>query len=171
MIRKSFTPIHEPNCKRNFCGICGTHLTYWSEVPEPEADYLNVTVGSLFGEDLRTLDDLGLLSNDAEEYDVVERHPRKEPNEASTGAQVEKSDSNMQRSVRRGVEGDIAWMEEMIDGSRLGRSQKTKRGMGRSADGTMNVDWEVTEIVDEGSEIETGAGRGKRKLGDIARGS
>jgi hypothetical protein len=64
----------------------------------------------------------------------------------------------------------MTWIEEMIDGSRLGQIQKKKRGIGKSVDGNTTVEWEITEIADNGSEHESGAGRGKRKLGDIAIG-
>ncbi len=171
MIRKIFTPPREPHCKRIFCGYCGTHLTYWSEAPEDNAEYMNVTVGSLFGEDLRALEDLGLLPDDVNEKDVVEMHPEPPVAEAAESVKVARRDDNVQRSVRRGVEGDITWMEEMTDGSRLGRLQKTKRGLGKTTDGTTIVEWEITEVVENGSEQEPGAGRGKRKLGDVALGA
>jgi hypothetical protein len=170
MIRKIFTPVHEPHCKRIFCGYCGTHLTYWSETPEEEANYMNVTVGSIFGEDLRTLEDLGLLPDDFDEYDVAVRHQNQGNTGSTNTLQFPRHDDPVQRTVRRGVEGDMTWMEEMIDGSRLGRLQKTKRGISRSADGSTRVEWEIAELVDSGSEQESGAGRGKRKLGEAISG-
>lgn len=118
--------------------------------------YLNVTLGSLFGEDLRTLGELGLLPDSAEDVDIVESKPKQGGMEGSNRTQI-----------RRGVEGDMAWIEEMIDGSRLGRSAKTKRGASRNPDATTTVEWEITEIVDQGSQIESDAGRGKRKLDDV----
>lgn len=166
MIRKTFTPVHEPHAKRNFCGFCGTHLTHWSEAQADEADYLNVTVGSLFGEDLRTLEDLGLLPDDMDDNDVAETQPETNGAAGTNATQVARREDAIQRRVRRGVQGDVTWMEEMIDGSRLGRSQKKKRGVATNAAGTTRVEWEITEIVDEGVETEPGSGRGKRKLGD-----
>lgn len=166
MIRKIFTSAREPHSKRIFCGYCGTHLTYWSEAPDDEADYLNVTVGSLFGQDLRTLAELGLLPDGIGEDDTVNEHPERGATDGTEVEQLARRGAQIQRRVRRGVDGDMAWMEEMIDGSRLGRLHKTKKGIGRSADGTTTVEWEITEIMDDGSEEEPGAGRGKRKLGE-----
>lgn len=170
MIRKIFTPAHEPQSKRIFCGYCGTHLSYWTEAAQDEADYLNVTVGSLFGEDLRSLGELGLLPDDVDDYDMTVALRDAQVAENSNEQQLERRDEMVRRRISRGVEGDIDWMEEMIDGSRLGKIQKTKRGFGKSADGMTTVEWEITEMVDSGAEQEPGAGRGKRKLGEVALG-
>lgn len=169
-IRRTFIPAYEPHCKRNFCGYCGTHLTYWSEAPEDEANYLNVTIGSLFGEDLSILEDLGLVPNEADDHDVIEKLPQGSEAKETNTLNMAAPEDISKKSVRRGVEGDMTWMEEMIDGSRLGRLQKTKRGIRKSKDGTTTVEWEITEILDDRSEQEPDAGRGKRKLGDIALG-
>ena len=120
-------------------------------------DYLNVTIGSLFGEDLRTLGELGLLPDNVDDVDVVESTPEQRVMKRKKAAQV-----------WRGVEGDTAWIEELIDGSRLGRSAKTRGGVSRNSDLTTRVEWEITEIVDQGSELEADARGGKRKLDDIA---
>ena len=170
MIRKIFTPAREPHSKRIFCGYCGTHLTHWTEAVANETDYLNVTVGSLFGEDLRTLEELGLLPEDEDEQDTAESHRLPPVSEGNNTNQVARGNTTVQRRVRRELEGGMTWMEEMVDGSRLGRLQKTKRGIGKSADGMTTVEWEITEIAADGSEEEAGAGRGKRKLGDFGLG-
>ncbi|KAK4106701.1 hypothetical protein N658DRAFT_27644 [Parathielavia hyrcaniae] len=47
--------------KRHFCGFCGTPLSYWSEEPGGEADFIQLTLGSLHPEDLGDLEELGLL--------------------------------------------------------------------------------------------------------------
>ena len=49
------------DAKRHFCGFCGTPLSYWSENPKSEAEFISLTLGSLVGDDLRDLDELGLL--------------------------------------------------------------------------------------------------------------
>ncbi len=170
MIRKMFTPAHEPHSKRIFCGFCGTHLSYWTEAARDEADYLSVTVGSLFGEDLRTLKELGLLPDDVDDSDATGGLPDPRIAERFNNQQLGRRDELVQRRICRGVDGGMTWMEEMIDGSRLGRLQKTKRGVGKSADGMTTVEWEITEMVDNGVEQEPGAGRGKRKLGEVALG-
>ncbi len=46
---------------RHFCGYCGTPLSYWTEQPPAEARFISLTLGSLVGEDLRELEELGLL--------------------------------------------------------------------------------------------------------------
>ncbi|RAK78384.1 uncharacterized protein BO72DRAFT_476675 [Aspergillus fijiensis CBS 313.89] len=79
-IRRIFSPHHAPHTQRVFCGFCGTPLTYWSEVPRDEADFMSVSLGSLFGEHQRKLEDLDLLppavpssdDEDEEEDDEVE---------------------------------------------------------------------------------------------------
>jgi len=169
MIRKIFTPASEPQSKRVFCGYCGTHLTYWTEAAGDDADYLDVTIGSLFGEDLRSLAEIGLLPDDVNEVNLIGEH-QEPPAERDNTANITRHDDSVQSMVRRRVEGDMTWIEEMIDGSKLGRLQKTKKGIGESASGKTFVEWEITEIADNGSEHEPGAGRGKRKLGDIAAG-
>jgi hypothetical protein len=170
MIRKTFTSAREPLSRRNFCGYCGTHLTHWSEDSEDEAEYLNVTVGSLFGEDLRTLEDMGLLPHTIDNYDIAENHPKQQDARAGNARGAATGDGAVSIRARRGIEEDMTWMEEMIAGARLGSSQKTKREVGRSNDGMTRVEWEIMEVVDDGSEAEQGAGRGKRKLGDAAPG-
>ncbi len=170
MIRKMFTSAQEPHSKRIFCGYCGTHLSYWTEAARDEADYLNVTVGSLFGEDLKTLKDLGLLPNVVDDCDTTGGLPDPRVAERFNNQHPERRDESVQRRISRGTEGDISWMEEMIDGSRLGRLQKTKRGVGKSTDGMTTVEWEITEMVDNGAEQEPAAGRAKRKLGEAVLG-
>ena len=147
-IRRSFTPQHEPSCKRHFCGYCGTHLSYWSEQPSTERDYLRVTVGSLVRDDLDRLQELGLLP----EEDAGSNH--------SAVAQSGNGQPFV-RSQRQLGTGNISWFEEMIDGSSLGRVQRTNHGTRVSADGTTRIEWEVSEYV-EGDNPGT-PGRGKRK--------
>jgi hypothetical protein len=170
MIRKIFTPESEPQSKRVFCGYCGTHLTYWTEAAEDNAEYLDVTIGSLFGEDLRSLAEIGLLPDDVNEDDLIREHPEPSTAEGANTKDVARHSDNVQRIVRQRMDGDMTWIEEMIDGSKLGRLQRTKKGVGKSADGKTFVEWEITEIADNGPEDESGAGRGKRKLGEIALG-
>ncbi|GAA86802.1 similar to An01g13960 [Aspergillus luchuensis IFO 4308] len=60
-IRRIFSPHHAPHTQRVFCGYCGTPLTFWSEDPREEAEYMSVSIGSLFGDGQRMLEDLELL--------------------------------------------------------------------------------------------------------------
>lgn len=169
MIRKTFTSAREPHSKRNFCGYCGTHLTYWSEVPEDEADYLNVTVGSIHTEDLRILTELGLLPDETFEW-----HLDNPAEQLLAGATETRNLGRIrgtgQRRVRQGLEGNLTWMEKMIDGGRRERLQKTTKRMGRTADGTTVVEWDITEVMDDGSEPEPGARRGEWELHAVISG-
>jgi hypothetical protein len=46
---------------RHFCGFCGTPLSYWTESPRSEADFICLTLGSLVPEDLEGLEEWGVL--------------------------------------------------------------------------------------------------------------
>ena len=164
VIRRTFTPHHAPHCKRNFCGFCGTHLTYWSEDPPSESGYLQVTVGSLRGDDIRALEDLDLLPQDAELVALPHFDAAADVNQ---GRSVPSTSNDTTRVERHGTSGNLSWFEEMISGSALGRTQITRRGMGMNADGTQRVEWEVTEIGSRDEDEDSGTGRGKRKIEDI----
>lgn len=167
-IRRTFTPHHEPYSKRNFCGFCGTHLSYWSEQPPSESDYLHVTVGSLLGEDIRVLEELDLLPPDTNTEALNEANTGSRPNEPNSALSTTRN--NVTTTERRGTTGDLSWFEEMISGSALGRTTRTRRGMGLSSDGSTAVEWEVTEVGDSEAEADSGAARSKRKIGEVARG-
>lgn len=177
-IRRIFTPVHEPNCKRVFCGFCGTHLSYWTEEPATEADYLSITLGSLLGEDIHALQELDLLPEETTPEDFGATPANTDGGaESSQVANTTQADRSLnQRSTHTGRLGDLDWFEELIHGSQLGRTQKTRRGMGVSADGTTQISWEVSEYVDgaddedEGAQSSTNAAGSKRKIGDVGSG-
>lgn len=143
---------------------------------------MSVTVGSLSGDDQRTLEDLDLLpgsseeeeesepedGNDnqgAEEEEADEEIPatasRDQVPASSTAAAVAPSSSSsvvvptigreplVSRSYRHGNMSGIPWFEEMIEGSRLGRIMKGRRGMGASDDDSTKFQWEVSEWHDD----------------------
>ena len=172
-IRRIFTPDYQPNCKRVFCGYCGTHLSYWTEEPASEAGYLSITVGSLLGDDVRALQDLDLIPEDVDSQDVTAATDGSNDNRAvATTQQPQEPDPEAvtRRGRRQGRLGDLDWFEEMIDGSRLGRTQKTRRGIGTDANGTTTVQWEVSEYREGDSEPSTPTtttGSSKRKIGDV----
>ncbi|RAL16850.1 uncharacterized protein BO97DRAFT_402461 [Aspergillus homomorphus CBS 101889] len=97
-IRRIFSPHHAPHTQRVFCGFCGTPLTYWSENPREEADFMSVSVGSLLGEDQRMLEDLDLLPPVAPSSDE--------------GEEVEDEDEDDVEEVPRVVEGELIDMDE-----------------------------------------------------------
>lgn len=163
-IRRTFTPLHAPHCKRIFCGFCGTPLTYWTEEPVSESDYLQITVGSLLGDDIRALEDLNLLPQD---IDVDTLTQTDAPADTDQDRAVTSTGNATTRTERSGISGDLSWFEEMISGSALGRTKRIRRGMGVNADGTKRVEWEVTEIGAGDDDSDSGTGRGKRKIGDV----
>ncbi|KAJ5682784.1 hypothetical protein N7462_005949 [Penicillium macrosclerotiorum] len=157
-IRRIFTPHHAPQTRRIFCGFCGTPLTFWTEEPEEEASFMSVSVGSLSGEDQRALEDLELLPEEIDDapHPTELSHPSDAvlaPDNAPSSIvvpSIQNTDSS--RSFRHGTAGGIPWFEEMVEGSRLGRLMRSRRGMGMSDDQSTSIEWEVSEWVDYGSE-------------------
>ncbi|PYH96728.1 hypothetical protein BO71DRAFT_374792 [Aspergillus ellipticus CBS 707.79] len=190
-IRRIFSPHHAPHTQRVFCGYCGTPLTYWREEPREEAEYMSVSIGSLYGDDQRMLEDLDLLppetpSQSSDEEAEEEDSDGEEDEDNDEEKDVEQPEGARQvvvtpvatsrgspssnvvippglgvsRSYRHGTLDGIPWFEEMIDGSRLGRLMKTRRGAGVSDDRSTSFEWEVSEWTSG----ETQAA-GKRKRG------
>ncbi|OOF95505.1 hypothetical protein ASPCADRAFT_207984 [Aspergillus carbonarius ITEM 5010] len=188
-IRRIFSPPHAPHTQRVFCGYCGTPLTYWSEQPRDEADYMSVSIGSLFGDDQRMLEDLELLPPESPAHSSEEENEEDEDNaeaserlaqvvvspatvqqEVPSSNVVIPSGSSISRSYRQGTFGGIPWFEEMVEGSRLGRMMKTRRGVGISDDQSTTFEWEVSEWTSDGSGAQRQVGTvaqaaGKRKRG------
>ncbi|KAG8416584.1 hypothetical protein J3458_007163 [Metarhizium acridum] len=151
MIRRVYTHPSQDHTKRQFCGFCGTPLSYWSEEPRSEAEYINLTLGSLLQEDLQDLEDLGLIPEEGES----------EPEEMRAAS------PNRGIALRHSF--GVPWFDGMVDGTRLGRMRRT-HGIRRSGNGTVKVEWEIIEESDglENNEVEmeTGSASGKRKLQD-----
>ena len=155
-------PLHAPYCKRNFCGFCGTPLTYWSEDPPEEADYISVTIGSLSPHDQIAIEDLGLLPADSD-ADALQS-----PSQASPVVPISESNQRpeaqqqQQPTVRHrsGTIGGIPWFEEMIEGSRLGQYGRRRQGRGRTADSSVQIEWEVSEWYG-GDQAESAASTGE----------
>lgn len=162
MIRKTFTSSNEPQRQRKFCGFCGTHLTHWGDTPPDEAGFISVTVGSLFGEDLRQVEELGLIEKARERLGRAEDCPYESQSEHEPYVSLIERDRQKTKVHREGATGELEWMEELITGSRLGWSSMTRKGTSKHLDGTRTIEWEVTEITDDG----TAPGPAKRKVGD-----
>lgn len=160
--------MHEPNCQRKFCGYCGTHLSYWTEGPEEEKDFLHITIGSLRGRDIAVLEELDLLPEDVTAGDVEGETLMLQGDDATM---AESQGDGAIRTTRQGTAGSLTWFEEMIDGSRLGRATKTRRGAGASADGTTTIQWEVTQYGHEDDDTSaashSASSSSKRKLGEV----
>ncbi|KAI1644771.1 uncharacterized protein F4817DRAFT_318436 [Daldinia loculata] len=140
-IKRAYSHPAEQNAMRQFCGFCGTPLSYWSEEPRSEADYIQLTLGSLLTEDLRDLEDLGLIPDESE-LDLMDIVP----------TQASSQDSQL---IGRDVAG-IPWFESMILGSRLGNIYTTK-GVRKGRDGKARVEYEITEWTgDDAAGDETG---------------
>jgi hypothetical protein len=174
-IRRVFTPRHAPDTRRIFCGFCGTPLTFWTEQPQEEAEFMNISIGSLSSEDQRLLEELDLLpANSDEEESEAEPSSSALETAMNTSSSVivpSIGDSGISRSFRRGTAGGIPWFEEMVEGSRLGRLMRARRGMGISDDQSTSFEWEISEWQDDGAgylvqEVDSsGLSSGKRKRG------
>ena len=145
-------PLH--HTLRHFCGFCGTPISYWSEQPRSEAEYIQLTLGSLLTEDLHNLEEIGLVPGESDDEDRMDVA-------AAAPAPEDRADSQL---VGRNFTG-IPWFEGLVSGSRLG-SLQTARGARQSRDGRIRVEWEISEWTadDEDSNI------GKRKRGDADTG-
>jgi hypothetical protein len=121
-------------------------------------------VGSLLGDDIQALEDLDLLPHDTEIGALMQRD---EAPDVHTDRPVASTSDDSTSVEQHGTSGNLSWFEEMISGSALGRTQRTRRGMGMSADGTTRVEWEVMDVGPGDDESDSGIGRGKRKIGDV----
>ncbi|KAF3770206.1 hypothetical protein M406DRAFT_233428, partial [Cryphonectria parasitica EP155] len=157
-IRRVYENPLEGHSRRQFCGFCGTPLTYWSEEPRAEADYIQVTMGSLCREDLGDLEDLGLIPASPSALQPVTTATT-----ITTGGRETTS---------------IPWFDSIVEGSSLGGRLRTTKGTRRSGDGTTRIEFEIIEYNEGGggggggggeaedSSTPSAAGNGKRKLGD-----
>ncbi|GAB1320742.1 hypothetical protein MFIFM68171_10952 [Madurella fahalii] len=167
-IKRVYTSPRERHSMRHFCGFCGTPLSYWSEEPRSEADFIQLTLGSLSPGDLADLEDLGLLPGSPASGAGSE-----DEGDAAEGG----GDTNMLEAAGRGLAaslghlgtvGALPWFDSLTDGSRLGTLRRAK-GKGTNASGTVRVEWEVVEWTEEdGDETEAASSRnGKRKIGEL----
>ncbi|KAI0145894.1 hypothetical protein F4776DRAFT_382200 [Hypoxylon sp. NC0597] len=157
-IRRIYSHPTEQSAMRQFCGYCGTPLSYWSEEPRSEADYIRLTLGSLLSEDLRDLEDMGLIPDESE-HDLMDVSSTSTSNQES-------------QLIGRDITG-IPWFESMILGSRLGNIRTTK-GVEQSRDGRIRVEYEVTEWTaddaeddGEGKASDASSTGSKRKRGHV----
>lgn len=157
MIRRVYTHPEQEHSKRQFCGYCGTPLSYWSENPPSEADFIHLTLGSLLREDLRDLESMGLI-----------------PDSPSDSGSQEETEKPAQTPGLRQSHG-IPWFDGMVEGSRVGRMCRRHGLLRRSRDGTIKIDWEIIEYSDSGDEQKSThddnvnmklTHHGKRKLQD-----
>ena len=153
MIRRVYTHPSQEHAKRHFCGFCGTPLSYWSEQPRSEAEFINLTLGSLLQEDLRDLEDLGLVPEDSESQ--------------SQGA--EDKDERPSRSTALQHSFGVPWFDSMVEGTRLGRMRRRSHGIRQSEDGSVKIEWEIVEDISPDVDMDeassgSGSGSAKRKM-------
>ncbi|RFU80007.1 hypothetical protein TARUN_2229 [Trichoderma arundinaceum] len=156
MIRRVYTHPSQDYSKRHFCGFCGTPLSYWSEEPPSEADFINLTLGSLLREDIRDLEDLGLIPEDGGEG-------------SSSRAEAAPATPTTRTVLQQSF--GVPWFDGLIEGSRLG-SMRRNYGAKRSRDGQMSIEWDIVEYSENGggekdegdAEGEASTQLGKRKL-------
>ena len=122
-----------------------------------EAEFLSVALGSLLRPDLEALEELGLLPEEV----ATSTHTA----QSSSLTEIPPSQDAIRRQLRTpGSTGGLDWFEELIDGSRLGRIARTKRGQGTSRDGNVHIEWEVSEYFDDGKQPISVSAPSKRKL-------
>lgn len=138
---------------------------------------MSVTIGSLYGEDQRLLEDLDLLPR-LEDSDLESSESESDRELTTSGPPTSTTPSTLvvpsnepspalSRTYRHGTMDGIPWFEEMIEGSGLGKLMKNRRGAGVSDDQSTSIEWEVSEWTDEGREGENPPvqAMGKRKRG------
>ena len=132
-------------------------MTFWTEEPKEEANFMSVSIGSLSREHQRLLEDLDLLPEIIGEEKFGSGLAKSSA--ATPGSDIRPSsivvpflqESDITRSVRQGTVGCIPWFEEMVEGSRLGRLMRQRRGMGVRHDLSASIEWEISEWCDDGS--------------------
>ncbi|PSR75305.1 hypothetical protein BD289DRAFT_487157 [Coniella lustricola] len=170
-IRRVYEHPSERHARRQFCGFCGTPLTYWSEQPRTEADYIQVTMGSLYREDLGDLEDMGLIPDspvDNRQFELAARGGH-EPSTAAGGAAGSPAATGSATAVQqtRGRETtSIPWFDSIMEGSSLGGRLRTTKGTRQSADGSTRIEFEIMEYNDDADGGNSPPATGKRKLGD-----
>ncbi|KAK0709016.1 hypothetical protein B0T26DRAFT_390519 [Lasiosphaeria miniovina] len=170
MIHRVYTSPHEQHAMRHFCGFCGTPLSYWSEEPRSEADFIQLTLGSLLPEDLADLGEFGFLSEPDDDDDAQAAagkmiiSPRiMSPRDTDMGMQ---DDVVGFTSAGRQVVGALPWFDKLTAGSRLG-TLRAHKGYGGNQNGTVRVEWEIVEWTPDDDATSSGR-NSKRKLDDVS---
>ncbi|TLD23076.1 hypothetical protein PspLS_07277 [Pyricularia sp. CBS 133598] len=148
-IRRTYTHPAQQASKRNFCGFCGTPLSYWSEDPPSEADFIRLTLGSLCHEDLGDLEELGLVpgsDDDASEGGPAHEHEgvRNEMEEDGEEGRDRSNNSRNNNGLAPRETFGIPWFDSMVAGSRLSRL-RTSKISGQTRSGSVKYEWEVVE--------------------------
>ncbi|KAK3375433.1 hypothetical protein B0H63DRAFT_496597 [Podospora didyma] len=179
MIHKAYISPYEQHTMRHFCGFCGTPLSYWSEEPRSEADFIQLTLGSLLPQDLADLGELGFLpglDDTGDEIVTDSNTPHGHlanrtsrivptPKDQDIAMREAQSDNNIVTTTSftgRETVGALPWLDTLTAGSRLG-TLRTVKGYGGNHNGTVRVEW---EIVEWSADDDDASRTGKRKLDD-----
>jgi hypothetical protein len=126
---------------------------------------MNITLGSLLNEHLHALQELDLLPQDTDLESTGDTREAAISKDATEAPARQQEDQPVTRTQHSGRTGGLTWFEEMLEGSQLGRTQNTRRGVGVSDGST--VEWEVAEYYNDGSEVLQSPTGSKRKIGDV----
>ena len=140
MIRRVYTHPSQQHSKRHFCGFCGTPLSYWSENPHTEAEYINLTLGSLLREDIRDLEEMGIMPDQSE---TEEEHI------AAGESKGTMTPPDRELALRQSF--GVPWFDTIVEGTRLGKMRRG-HGIQRSQDGRINIEWEVVDYTNDESQ-------------------
>lgn len=162
MIRRRY--LHGADAQRIFCGFCGTPVTYWDPKGQRDSDYINVTLGSLDGEDIHDLESMGLVPTLESDESDKGRDTADEGESKSTIKDAPPTlDSAMEVFIREFSE--VPWFDALVEGSLLGKlTQKNKRKPGKIA--VQVIEWPDSEGPGAG-DAERGGVSGKRKFGEV----
>lgn len=148
--------------KKHFCGYCGTPLSFWSEEPPAEADFIHLTLGSLDQTDLQDLEEMGLIPEDSDDDTLTGDETKEEQQaEVAEAASPSKRDT---RALRQTF--GVSWIDTMMRDTKLGKLRHS-HGVNTSQDGSVQVNWEVVEYTEGGDQdvdMETSSTAVKRKL-------
>jgi hypothetical protein len=127
-------------------------LSYWTESPSSDASFISLTLGSLTSDDLRDLEELGFIPEEALADAENDRHiiEKSLPPAGGNGLDVVETEG-------------LPWFEKMVEGSNLSKMRRQVEG--REGNG-WKVEWEIVEWTD-GDDVSGTATGGKRKLDDI----
>ncbi|KAK4197444.1 hypothetical protein QBC40DRAFT_267621 [Triangularia verruculosa] len=152
LIHRTYTPPAQPNVMHHFCGYCGTPLSYHTSSPSSEADFIQLTLGSLWDTDLAQLDQLGLLPS----------------SEGGSDAEDDKTESGGGGGMKLSVQRGGGWLDGLIEGSRLGRLKRGETRRVVREGNAVRVEYEISEWVD-GDEVEN-EGEGRKRKFELAEG-
>ncbi|KAK4242448.1 hypothetical protein C8A03DRAFT_11357 [Achaetomium macrosporum] len=153
-IHRVYVPPHAQHTMRHFCGFCGTPLSFWSEEPRTEADFIHLALGSLSPRSLADLEADGKEVRVGNENQGEERM-RETVVARAQGTVSAPLDKSEMRDAPPGL-------DTHTGGVKLG-TFRTSMGWGSDRSGAVRVEWEVVEWSDD----DTAENPLKRKLNEV----